>query len=112
MTAPRIASTKHKVLWSPEGILAYQELLATSLPAIQAAEFDEFEEQSTESRRILFQMTNHILTSAAKSTNKFIDLSSQKKKRKSITVPPPIKEATKAKAAAHKVLLEVTRNLS
>ena len=34
-SAPRIKSTKHKIIWSEEGITEYQELLANTLPALQ-----------------------------------------------------------------------------
>ena len=35
ISAPRIKSTKHKIIWSEEGITEYQELLANTLPALQ-----------------------------------------------------------------------------
>ena len=106
LTAPRIPNTKHKIMWSQEGILAYQNLLATALPALQS---EELADNTAESARILFHMTNHILTSAAKGTNKFVDLSAPTKKRKHV-LPPIIKEVTATKNAAHKALLAASRN--
>ena len=106
MTAPRVPNTKHKIIWSPEGILAYQELLATALPALRS---EELADNTAESARILFHMTNHILSSAAKATNKSVELSAPTKDRK-LVLPPDIKLAITDKNAAHKALLEVNRN--
>ena len=63
MNAPRIQSTKHKIEWSDEGIQAYQELLLHVLPGLQ---YDDYEDLQAGSASLLFQITNHILTSAAK----------------------------------------------
>ena len=71
INAPRIQSTKHKIEWSVEGIQAYQELLLHVLPGLQ---YDDYEDLQAGSASLLFQVTNHILTSAAKQTNKVIDL--------------------------------------
>ena len=106
VTAPRIKSTKHKIEWSEEGIHAYQELLLYVLSGLQN---DDFEDLQPGSASLLFQVTNHILTSAAKQTNKVIDLTKTPKKKKAIT-PPDVLNAMKVKATAHKQLLSVKRN--
>ena len=67
VTAPRIQHTKHKVVWSEEGVIAYQNLLSQSLPSLKSSY-----EGATEagSASVLFEVTNSVLTSAAKLTNK------------------------------------------
>ena len=37
VTAPRIQHTKHKVVWSEEGVTAYQNLLSQSLPSLKSS---------------------------------------------------------------------------
>ena len=56
-----------------------------------------------ETASVLFKVTNHILTAAAKATNKFIDHGKSPKIRKPM-VPPDIREALKTKGDALKVL--------
>ena len=106
ITAPRVATDKHKIVWSTEGISNYQELLNNSLQDLQS----EYSGQLLSgSASVLLQATNHILTAAAKYTNKAVFLSAAKKARKPFT-PPAIKAANKDKLIAHKNLLSVSRN--
>ena len=106
ITAPRVTTDKHKIVWSTEGISNYQELLNNSLQDLQS----EYSGQLLSgSASVLLQATNHILTAAAKYTNKAVFLSAAKKARKPFT-PPAIKAANKDKLIAHKNLLSVSRN--
>ena len=106
VTAPRVPSSKHKINWSEEGIIAYQELLSNTLPSLQ---LDTPAELYPETASILFQMTNHILTSAAKITNKSVDLTTSPKKKR-MQIPIDIQQAIKVKTAAHKTNLNVSRD--
>ena len=108
ITAPRVPTDKHKIIWSTEGISNYQELLQNSLQDLQS----EYSGQLLSgSASVLLQATNHILTAAAKYTNEAVLLSATKKTRKPFT-PPAIKAAEKDKVLAHKHLLTVSRDLS
>ena len=97
VTAPRISSTKHKIIWSDEGIQAYQELLSLTLPSLQSDEEDLLHGSAS----FLFQATNHILTSAAKNTNEFRNLSSSSTKSRKPFIPPEIRNAMKLQSEAH-----------
>ena len=105
--ANRIVSTKHKVSWSEEGILAYQELLAHTLPSLQLETSDDLLPGSAS---VLFQLTNHILTKAAKLTNEYVDLSVKHTKKKKNSEPTEITEALDAKRLAHRILLSTDRS--
>ena len=91
MNAPKINHSIHKVVWSDEGILAYQSILSTILPQLES-------ENATEagSASVLFQLTNSILTSAAKMTNKSVELGKPPKERKA-SIPFETKAAIKHK---------------
>ena len=104
--APRIEHSKHKVVWSDEGILEYQNLLAQVLPQIASNYVDSPEAGSSS---VFFQTTTHILTSAAKLTNKVIELGKPPKTKKTV-VPPEIKIAMSQKSKAHELLLTAVKN--
>ena len=36
ITAPKVINTKHKIIWSEDGITQYQELLRHTLPNLQS----------------------------------------------------------------------------
>ena len=108
ITGPRVQSTKHHITWSDEGITRYQELLANTLPALQTQD-DTDNAVLTGSASFLLSMTNHLLTTAAKSTNKFTLLSTAPK-QKPLPIPPNIKTAAKVKEVAHKHLLTLSRD--
>ena len=75
LTAPRIPSTKHKIAWSPEGILAYKVLLADALPARHNEDASDDEDPNPANAGILLQMTTHVLTTGqGQNFNKSIDL--------------------------------------
>ena len=79
ISAPRIHNTKHKVEWSEQGISEYQDLLTHSLPSLQEEYCDL---SDPESASVLLQLTNHILSEAAKETNKHVVLGIAPKPRK------------------------------
>ena len=56
----------------------------------------------------MFQLTNHILTTAAKLTNKHTKAFSKPEKKKASKIPLEISTALKAKEKAHYELLHVT----
>ena len=100
IVAPKIKHTKHKILWTDEGILQYQKLVSQSLLTLQS---DYCEVNEPEVASILFKITNHILTEAAKRTNKSIDIGFQPK-RNEPRIPSEIKAAQKIKKTALKNL--------
>ena len=63
VTATQIPKTKHEIILSEEGILAYQEVLSNKDPVLQADSTDEL------LAFLHFDVTKHNLTSAAKNTN-------------------------------------------
>ena len=105
--APRVSNTKHKVEWSEEGILEYQELLSDSLPGLQE---DYCDVHDPEAVSVLLQVTNHIRSSAAKSTNKYLDLGKPPKNRKPY-IPSEIIAALKFKENKHNDLIQFETNL-
>ena len=98
--APKVEHSKHKVVWSEEGIKAYQKLLAMTLPTLES---DYADIDLPETASVLFKVTNHILTGAAKATNKTIDLGKPSKPRKPF-IPPEIRDALKIKGDALKAI--------
>ena len=88
MLAPRVEHTKYKVHWSEEGILEYQNLLSQTLPSLQS---DYCDVSEPEVASVLFQVTNHILTEAARRTNKCIELGKAPKAKKPF-IPSEIRE--------------------
>ena len=105
---PSIANTKHRILWSEEGILKYRELLSNTLLSLQ----DNWKNPpSPVSFSVLLQCTNEAITSAAKLTNKVVDLSKEKPPPK-VYVPLDVTAASKAKKDAHLELQKVTSDPS
>ena len=98
--APVIEHTKHKVKWSDEGILAYQELLSSCLPTLQS---DYCDVSDTEVASVLFRVSTHMLTEAAKNTNDFVELGNAPKAKKP-HIPKEVKVAARAKVKALKAL--------
>ena len=100
IVAPKVDHLKHKIIWSDEGIKAYQNLLSLTLPPLEL-EYSDVKEPEVAS--VLFQVTSHILTEAAKATNKYIELGKNTRPRKPI-IPSEIRQALKNKGAALKIL--------
>ena len=107
--ANRVSPTKHKIIWSAEGIQAYQELLQQTLPALQLNGDDELLPGGAS---LLFQLTNHILSTAATLTNDSRKVSSKAKDKRIAKVPEDISEAMKNKAVAHAKLRKASRDPS
>merc|ERR1711974_395032 len=107
-TAPRIEHSKHKVKWTKDGILEYKKLLENTLPSLQT-DYCDFTEPEMVS--VLFQLTHHMLTSAAMNTNKCVVLGKAPKVKKP-SIPPPVKAAIKAKDDALKLFNNVDNDPS
>lgn len=107
-TPPSITNTKHRIIWSEEGILKYRELLSNTLLNLH----DNWKNPpSPISFSVLLQCTNEAITSAAKLTNKVVDLSKEKPPPK-VYIPPEVTSAAKAKKDAHLELQKVTSDPS
>ena len=98
--APKINHTKHKIYWDDDGVAAYQELLSDVIPSLQAS-YSVVTEPEVAS--VLFRVTNHILTEAARQTNKSVELGKEVRPRKPV-IPNDIRTAMKVKAEALKNL--------
>ena len=106
VTAPRIHHSKHKVIWSEEGIIQYQHFLANALPSLQS---DYCDVEDPEMASVLLKVTNHILTEAAMHTNKSVKLGQIPIPKKPF-IPTDITAALKAKGEAFTHLNKVNSN--
>ena len=88
-TAPRIANTRHRVLWSDEGIASYQAMVSEQLHKMRT---NWNIPGSVISISILLQLTSSILTEAALLTNR-CSLSNKGSKPNSVKVPSEIRKA-------------------
>ena len=105
---PTIPNTKHRIIWSEQGILDYRELLEDTLLDIQ----QNWKTPETHvSYSVLLQCTNEALTAAAKSTNRVIDLSKPRPLPK-VQKPLDVTAAAKVKKQAHLSLKHVLSNSS
>ena len=87
--APVIENVRKKVIWSPEALTDYQELIGDNLSNLRRR---WLQPASRTSVSILLQSTSEILCLAAAATNKSLKLS-ETKTIKSKTVPKPIKRS-------------------
>ena len=108
LVAPKVSDKKHRIVWSEEGIMKYQELLQHTLPSLQS---DFSGTLHSGSASVLLHTTNYILSAAAKYTNKSFDISTPRKP-KSSSKPPEIKAAESVKKVAHKQLIDILRDPS
>ena len=106
VSADRISPTKHKIVWSEDGINAYQELLSHTLPALRT---DANDDLLPGSASVLFQLTTHVLTTAAKMTNKSCETTTKPTTKRPPKIPPDIAGALKTKTAAHSQLQKSSR---
>ena len=88
VTAPKITNNRLKVIWTEEGIAAYQDLVGPQL--IRLKDLWLSTQPSTTSLSLLLESTNHILTTSASKSNKTITLSSRPSP-KSRKTPPKVK---------------------
>ena len=105
-SAPRIQNTKHKVIWNDDGVQPYRDLLSPTLVSLQK---NWNSPQSSVSFSVLLQCTNEALISAAKATNKVVDLTTEPKVKNTF-LPPEVSSAAKEKLAAHKNWLKVSED--
>ena len=68
---PTVVNSRHKIIWSDESLQEYSDLI---LPVLAQLREDWLVSSSPSCMSVLIQHTNNILTSAAKSTQKVIDL--------------------------------------
>ena len=94
ITAPRLANTRHRIIWNEEETAFYQSLVTDHLVRVRDNWLDATSESSVS---ILMETTNMILTEAALTCNKSVQLSS-KKCPKSTKIPPCITRSNKALA--------------
>ena len=95
--APKIENKRVKILWSEEGISAYQTILESHLDELSSRWLDV---SSSSSISVLLTATNEVLHLAATTTNKFIDLSCSVNKKP--TANPEVLRLRKNVLKAHK----------
>ena len=105
---PTVENNRHKISWSAETLLDYQELIQPVLLDLQET---WLESDSPSSISLLLQQTNTILTAAAKATQKVIYLNKKTKVRKP-PIPNDLKEASNLQCKAHSDLKKVLSNTS
>ena len=103
---PEVPNTKHRVLWSDSGIEDYRHLISPTLSNLQT---NWSNPTTSVSYSVLLQATNSALTSAAKHTNDFIDLSKVSKTR-NYSAPLDVTIASKEKCTAHKNWCKVSED--
>ena len=69
---PTVVNTRHKVIWAEESLQEYTDLITPVLTELRKLWLDS---SSPTSLSVLLSQTNNVLTSAAKATQKVIDLS-------------------------------------
>ena len=106
VSPPEVPNNKHRIIWTDSGIEDYRNLISQSLTTLQ----DNWDSPDTPvSFSILLQATNAALSSAAKKTNKSIDLSKEKKPS-TAHVPLDVTLASKEKDSAHKVWMTLSED--
>ena len=84
--APRIHQTRHRIIWSEEGVTEYQEQVAIKLSKVRQKWLNPL---SKTSLSVLLSSTNYILNEAAISTNRSVNLNKKKNlksKLKSVSI--------------------------
>ena len=90
-TAPTVDNTRKKIIWSDDCIENYQNIISDSLLSLRQRWMNPISRSSVS---LLLKLTSEILSSAATTTNKTIDLS-QKVRIKSDKVPKEIVKSNK-----------------
>ena len=88
LIAPKLENHRHKVLWTDDGIAAYQDVVIPHLQRLQNHWNDL--PPSKNSAAHFLQSTNDVLSTCAQATNKIMNLSNRHSLR-SCVVPPHIK---------------------
>ena len=105
---PQIKNDRTKTIWSEENIPMYQELFADNLASLRSRWLNP---KSRSSVSLLLKLTTDILSMAAASTNKTIDLSKPRKIR-STKVPREIRKSHRRLKLKNKESRRLLRNLS
>ena len=105
---PQIKNDRTKTIWSEENIPLYQELIADNLASLRSRWLNP---KSRSSVSLLLKLTTDILSMAAASTNKTIDLSEPRKIR-STQVPLEIRKSHRRLKLKNKESRRLLRNLS
>ena len=98
--APKIINTRHKIVWTDDGAMLYQDVVS---PQLEKARERWLDPTSASSMSILLQTTNMIMSEAASLTNKSIPLSSPISS-KSTSVPSYIRKSNQMVLNAAKKL--------
>ena len=98
VTAPRVSNDREKIIWSTEGAANYEELVSPLLRSLRDTWLDP---SSTASMSVLLQMTNKVLSCAASSTNKTVNLSARPAKKPTRT-PKQVRMAEQKLRREHK----------
>ena len=101
--APRVLNDRVKIHWSDEGIEAYEELISDSLTDIRNRWGDA---SSISSISVLLSSTYSCLSYAAKSTNRFSELSSHKTQKPKTN--PTVRKIEKVVHKAFKNLQDIS----
>ena len=97
--APKVPNERIKIIWDEEGILEYEKLVGSSLADIRTLWGNS---SSRSCISVLLSSTYSSLSFAARSTNKFIDLSSSRTSKPSVN--PEIRTLERAVQKANKLL--------
>ena len=100
---PTVVNTRHKVIWAEESLQEYTDLITPVLTELRKLWLDS---SSPTSLSVLLSQTNNVLTSAAKATQKVIDLSKPQKPRNA-QIPPEIRAASRSVKKANSDLKEI-----
>ena len=73
-SAPRVTNSRHKIMWTDEGVRQYQNLVPNHLIRLQET---WLQSPSKSCVSLLFSATSDVLTSCAKASNKYVSLSSK-----------------------------------
>ena len=96
--APRIPNTRQKVIWTAEGVAAYNDSV---LPVLQSLRDTWLIPSSTVCMSVLLQLTNFTLKTGASMTNKAVSLS-DKHTTRSLSTPRPVRIAMQRLRRAHR----------
>ena len=100
--APRVSNNRTKIIWSEDGIKAYEEMVGGTLADLTLRWGNSM---SRTSLSVLLSSTYQCLSFAACSTNKSIDLSTKRKMKPSI--PPKIRRMQSIVLKKRKILVHL-----
>ena len=106
ISAPAVENTRHRIIWDEEQLESYADLVSPVLADLRDTWLNN---SCPSSISVLLQQTNNILTSAAKATQKVVDLSSHPKPLKK-RIPSTIRIASKKLRFENSNLLKVVHD--